>query len=390
MRRLTNSRIIAAFCSAALAVLLIFTWAPPGASAAEPQVSDNGDVTFNIKALNATQVTVMGEFRWGQDPLPLQKSASGMWSVTVKGLTPDFYDYSFFVDGVRTVDPSNPLIKQGNTSVASMFLIPGKEVSYAMNQMVPHGEITQLWYHSSTLNEQRRMHVYTPPGYSKSQQSYPVLYLLHGGGEDDSGWSTVGRAGFILDNLIAAGKAVPMLLVMPNGDLPLGASPAEVFGKPATPFAIEVRAKRERKFVVEFINDVIPMVEKRYRVYKDPAHRAVAGLSMGAAYSAEILKKNPLDLAYYGIWSMGFFFLDAQKFSAESPNLVKQIDKVNKNVRLISSMVGNKDMARNGATKLNGVLKELGLHTEFAMSEGGHTWVNWRAYLRDFAPRLFK
>ena len=150
----------------------------------------------------------------------MTKDDEGVWSITVGPLTPDFYSYAFNVDGVRTVDPKNAMIKQGLSSLDSMFLVPGDEAEFEATKDVPHGEIRAVWYRSGTLDMPRRMHVYTPPGYEGGTREYPVFYLLHGGGDEDSGWSTIGRAGFILDNLIAAKKAVPMIVVMPNGSLP--------------------------------------------------------------------------------------------------------------------------------------------------------------------------
>ena len=150
----------------------------------------------------------------------MTKDDEGVWSITVGPLTPDFYSYTFHVDGVRTVDPKNAMIKPGLNSLDSMFLVPGEEAEFETTKDVPHGEVRAVWYRSGTLDMLRRMHVYTPPGYEGGSEKYPVFYLLHGGGDEDSGWSTIGRAGFILDNLIAAKKAVPMIVVMPNGSLP--------------------------------------------------------------------------------------------------------------------------------------------------------------------------
>ena len=151
-------------------------------------------------------------------PVKIEKGEQGVWSTTLGPLAPDSYSYSFTVDGVRTLDPKNPTIKQGVASVDNMFFLPGEEAAFQDNRLVPHGEIRKVWYRSSTLDMQRRMHVYTPPGYEGGKAAYPVFYLLHGGGDEDSGWSTIGRAGFVLDNLLAEKKAQPMIVVMPNGD----------------------------------------------------------------------------------------------------------------------------------------------------------------------------
>src|SRR5262245_41587306 len=191
--------------------------APP--RLASPEAHADKKVTFRILAPKATEVTLRGDWMTGA-PEKLAKDEKGVWSATVGPLTPDFYSYAFTVDGVRTLDPRNPTIKQGIASLDNMFFLPGPEAAFQDNKPVPHGDVRKVWYQSSTLGTQRRMHVYTPPGYDAAKESDPVLYLLHGGGDEDSGWSTIGRAGFILDNLIADKKAKPMLVVMPNGSLP--------------------------------------------------------------------------------------------------------------------------------------------------------------------------
>lgn len=171
----------------------------PNDTLVSPEVQADHKVTFRIYAPKASEVTVGGDFG---TPAKLTKDDNGVWSATVGPLTPDFYSYSFSVDGVKTLDPKNASIKQGIAGNDNMFFVPGKEADFEDNKNVPHGDIRQVWYHSSTLDTQRRMHVYTPPGYDSGADKYPVFYLLHGGGDEDSGWSTIGRAGFILDNLI--------------------------------------------------------------------------------------------------------------------------------------------------------------------------------------------
>jgi len=212
-----------------LGVLVLSGFAAPGTAqqpkkdppprVVSPQVHPDKKVTFRIRAPKASEVTVRGDWMTGPAE-KLAKDDQGVWSVTVGPLAPDFYSYAFTVDGVRTLDPQNAMIKQGLASLDNMFFLPGPEADFEDNKAVPHGDIRKVWYQSATLKEQRRMHVYTPPGYDANNDKYPVFYLLHGGGDEDSGWSTIGRAGFILDNLIAAKKAKPMIVVMPNGSLP--------------------------------------------------------------------------------------------------------------------------------------------------------------------------
>ena len=184
----------------------------PNDTLISPQVLSDRRVTFRIYAPKASEVTLRGDWMEAPGPVKLEKGEKGVWSVSVGPLVPDFYSYAFTVDGVRTLDPKNATIKQGNTSLDNMVFVPGAEAAFEDTRPVPHGEIRQVWYQSATLGMQRRMHIYTPPGYDSSEARYPVLYLLHGGGDEDSGWSTIGRAGFILDNLLADRKAKPMLV----------------------------------------------------------------------------------------------------------------------------------------------------------------------------------
>ncbi|HLK96187.1 MAG TPA: alpha/beta hydrolase-fold protein, partial [Hymenobacter sp.] len=225
-----------------------------------PQALADKRVIFKIYAPKADEVTVSGDFMSGNKPLSLTKNEQGVWSVTVGPLKPDYYTYTLMVDGVRTADPKNPVIKQGISSLENVFLVPGPETAFEDVTAVPHGEVREVWYSSSSLGTMRRMHVYTPPGYEKGATKYPVFYLLHGGGDDDSGWNTVGRAGFIIDNLLAAGKVKPMIVVMPNGSMP---SPPST-GTGTTP-STQALTRMRSLFANEFRNDIMPYVEKTYR-----------------------------------------------------------------------------------------------------------------------------
>src|SRR3954451_6705294 len=270
--------------------------ATPNDTLKSTEVADDHKVTFRIYAPKASEVSVSGDFAQGGK---MEKDEQGIWSRTVGPLTPDFYSYKFNVDGVRTVDPKNAMIKPGLNSLDSLFLVPGDEAEFEMTKDVPHGEVRAVWYRSGTLNMPRRMHVYTPPGYEGSGETYPVFYLLHGGGDEDTGWSTIGRAGFILDNLIAARKAVPMVVVMPNGSLP---PPKDMPARPAPGEAPspEFRAAMETmqdRFTDELLKEVIPAVEKTYRVKTGRENRALAGLSMGGGQTLRVLVTHPEDFA---------------------------------------------------------------------------------------------
>jgi enterochelin esterase family protein len=345
-------------------------------------------VTFRIQAPKAEEVTLRGDWMEGA-PEKLAKDENGLWSITVGPLTPDYYSYAFTVDGVKTIDPRNASIKQGVSSLDNMFFLAGDEANFEDNRPVPHGQIRQVWYRSGTLDTQRRMHVYTPPGYDATSDKYPVLYLLHGGGDEDSGWSTVGRAGFILDNLIAERKAKPMVIVMPNGSLPRPANaPTVTPGQQPSPAAIAAFAAWQNRFTDELMKEVIPVVEKEFRAANGRENRAIAGLSMGGGQSLRVITAHPDQFGFVAIWSAGISRNDGE-WEQENEAFLKQADDVNRNIKLFSIAVGDKDFTLAGSKALSEVLNKHGIHSELHISGGGHTWINWRKYLRDLAPKLF-
>jgi enterochelin esterase family protein len=315
-------------------------------------------------------------------PASQQKDSQGVWSVTLGPLKPDYYSYTFTVDGVRTLDPRNPTIKQGISSLESMFFLPGEEAAFQENRPVPHGEIRQVWYQSSTLGTQRRMHVYTPPGYESSRDRYPVFYLLHGGGDEDSGWSTIGRAGFIMDNLLAEKKAKPMIVVMPNGSLPRPAAAGAPLG-PAS------RTSSQERFTSELMKDVIPFVERRYRALAGSENRAIAGLSMGGGQTLSVITSHPDQFAYVGIWSAGIFG-NAADFEQRNSAFLGSPDRINRQVKLLAITIGDKDFLLNSSKTLSELLNRKGIKHHLQLTEGGHTWINWRRYLNEFTPQLFR
>ena len=385
-----------------LALLALAAVDPPRASAQfprrqptpndtlkSPEVAPDKKVTFRIYAPKADEVSVSGDFGRGGK---LTKDDRGVWSLTVGPLTPDVYSYSFQVDGVRTVDPKNPLFKPGLSSLDSLFLVPGSEAEFEENRDVPHGEVRAVWYRSGTLDMPRRMHVYTPPGYERGSDTYPVLYLLHGGGDEDSGWSTIGRAGFILDNRIAAHEAVPMLVVMPNGSLP---PPRDMPPRPAPgePLSAEFRAAMEKlqgRFTDELLKEVVPFVEKTYRVKAGPENRALAGLSMGGGQTLRVLTTHPDQFAYVAIWSAGLFGGNAEQWEQRNEDFLAAAERVNRSVKRLEIAVGDQDFALAGSKALAEVLKKRGITHELHTSGGGHTWINWRHYLNELAPKLFR
>jgi enterochelin esterase-like enzyme len=247
-----------------------------------------------------------------------------------------------------------------------------------------------VWYRSGMLDTQRRMHVYTPPGYDGSADKYPVFYLLHGGGDEDSGWSTIGRAGFILDNLIAAGKARPMLVVMPNGSLPRPTNmPRPTPGQPPSPEAAAAMAALQDRFTNELMKEVVPTVEKNFRVQSGRENRALAGLSMGGGQTLRVVTTNPDQFAYVAVWSAGIGNNPGQ-WEERNAEFLKKAEQLNRDVKLFSISVGDKDFTFAGSKALSEVLNKHGIKNELHVSGGGHTWINWRHYLRDLAPRLFE
>jgi enterochelin esterase-like enzyme len=387
---------------AACACLLLFAWGwspeasgqmprrepTPNDTLLSPEILPDRQVVFRIYAPKASAVSVRGDWMGSSDPLKLIKDEKGVWSVTASPLTPDFYTYTFDVDGVRTLDPKNPTVKPGNTSLDDMFYVPGPEAAFEDNRAVPHGEIRQVWYQSSTLGMQRRMHVYMPPGYERGSARYPVFYLLHGGGDEDAGWSTIGRAGFIVDNLLAEGKAKPMIVVMPNGSLPRPASLT-----PATPGAVPdpaAMAAAQDRFTNELLKEIVPFVEKNYRALAGRESRAIAGLSMGGGQTLRVVTTNPDQFAYVAVWSMGVNAQASADFEKRSTAFFGDADRTNKWIKLFSISVGDRDFTVAGAKNLAELLKKHGIKHELHMSGGGHTWINWRHYLNDYAPLLFR
>jgi enterochelin esterase-like enzyme len=369
----------------------------PNDTLKSPEVSADDRVTFRIWAPKASEVSVTGDWvaQGRGSGGKLEKDDRGVWSITVGPLVPDFYSYSFTVDGVKTIDPKNAMIKQGEASLDSMFFVPGAEAAFEDIRPVPHGEIRIAWYQSAVLDRLRSMHVYTPPGYDSGNQKYPVFYLLHGGGDEDSGWSTIGRAGFILDNLIADRKAKPMIVVMPNGSMPraAGAGPAgpPAPGTPPDPAVQRAQEQARQKFVDELLNNVIPYVEKNYRVLADRDHRAIAGLSMGGGQTLAVAPSHLDKFAYVGVWSAGVNPAVAEDFVKRNAAFFENPEKTNGMVRLFWVGAGEKDqLAGPGAKNLAQMLDAHGIKHEYHESEGGHTWINWRHYLNEYAQLLFR
>ena len=376
----------------------------PGPVVVSPEVSADRRVTFRILAPDAQKVElrspgdIPGIGGRGVAPPELTKGAEGVWERTFGPLPAGAYRYVFMVNGVTVVDARNPNISQTNTTVYSLAVVPGSDVFDTKN--VPHGAVATIHYNSTALGGIRRMHVYTPPGYEMSRERYPVLYLLHGAGDVDESWSSVGRAGFILDNLIAANKAKPMLVVMPAGHVngagaALGGKVPEaaVQGMPGVGTGPD-------PFANDFLTDLLPYVEKNYRVLTDRPNRAIAGLSMGGNQTLNIAIPHLEKFAYIGVFSSGIITgargaapADTGPFaeSWEKQHLT-ELDNVasKRGLGLMWFSTGKEDFLIDTTRKTVELLKKHGFKPVFLESEGAHTWLNWRDYLSAFAPQLFQ
>lgn len=336
-----------------------------------PEIHPDRTVSFRLRAPKASQVTISIEVA---RPQAMTKDDGGVWSLTVGPLEPDMYDYSFNVDGLRTIDPGNIDIKNPTTSI---LLVPGEPPALWEVRHVPHGAVNIHWYDSKSVGTTRRLYVYTPPDYGKTDAKYPVLYLLHGAGDDESGWTVAGHANLIMDNLIAEGKAKPAIIAMPFGHVP---RPAPAGGNPAGAFG-----RTNQLFKQDLLNDVIPLVEATYRVHTDPAHRAIAGLSMGGGQSQSIGLNHPELFGYVGVWSAGLARNPDEAFK----QLLANADESHKSLKLLWIGIGKQDAGFDRAQALSKWMTDHNVKNEWHPSEGAHQWPVWRRYLAEFVPRLF-
>ena len=354
----------------------------PNDTLKSPNVMADKRVAIQIYAPKASEVTVGGDFSSTNKPVSLVKNEQGVWSTVLGPLRPDYYTYTLMVDGVRTMDPKNPVVKQGISSLENVMAVPGAETVFEDNRAVPHGEVREVWYSSESLTMMRRMHVYTPPGYEKGNGKYPVFYLLHGGGDDDSGWNTVGRAGFILDNLLAAGQAKPMIVVMPNGSMPM--PPATGQTNP-----MQGLSTMRDMFANEFLKDIMPFVEKTYRTLPNRENRALAGLSMGGFQTLDVSLTRPDLFDYVGVFSSGFFGPAIDEAETKYAKALNDAS-FNKNKKLFWVEIGKDDFVMDANKKTLALLDKHKIKYQYKETTGGHTWINWRQYLNEYVPQLFK
>jgi enterochelin esterase family protein len=359
----------------------------PNDTLKSPEVGTDGRVTFRLYAPSAREVKVQAEgreptpgmteeeMRKGFGGIPMSKAENGVWSIMYGPIQPGVYRYSFLVDGVATVDPKNPHASESLNSVRSMYEVAGADfLEYKPG--VAHGAMAAVEYDSAAVAGLRRMHVYTPPGYESGSQHYPVLYLLHGGGDSDDSWPTVGRAGAILDNLIAAKQATPMIIVMPAGHI-----------SPEFQLRTGMNTMGHDKFNQDLIGSIVPYIDSHYRTQTDREHRALAGLSMGGLQALTMSLTNSDLFSYIGIFSSGWF--PQMREDVEKTDLA-QYKANGKPFKLYWVGVGKLDIANANSAATVVLLKKYGITPETYESEGFHAWNNWRDYLHVWAPRLFK
>ena len=342
-----------------------------------PEIAGDS-TTFRLSADYATVVTLYGSWLPGYgDRIPMVKGEGGVWSVTIETPDPEIYTYNFFVDGVSVNDPQNYMVQRDGTRYLNMLLVPG-ERSENYFESSQRGTVSYKWYDSELLGLNRRLTVYTPYGYETSKAKYPVLYLLHGGGGDEEAWTSMGRAAQILDNLIEKGLAEPMIVVMPNGNA--GQQAACTMGLSVKEFPrTEANANL---YVTSLVKEIIPYIEKNYRVIAKPEARAIAGLSMGGGHTITATTLFPGTFDYICPMSCGV---------SESDHLDADLQGIKKaGYKLYWIGCGTADFAMPGSEVLDEALTRNGMEHTFFTSDGGHEWKNWRLYLNTFARLLFK
>jgi enterochelin esterase-like enzyme len=340
-----------------------------------PEVKSDRSVVFRIYAPKAEAATVTSSDIPGKyQPRTMKKGENGVWEITLGPVDAGTYRYVFNVDGVTVADSRNPALSESNATAWSVVHVPGAD--FMDTTSVPHGAVACVYYPSSALSRTRRLHVYTPPGYEAGTEKYPVFYLLHGAGDSDDSWTSVGRANFILDNLIAANKAKPMIVVMPAGHTgPFGGGgKGGGFGN--------------AKFEDDFQKDIVPYIERHYRVLEGRPHRAIAGLSMGGAQTLALAVARPKDFGYVGVFSSGLIFGKTADWEKQVQGFADS--EAQKGLKLLWFGTGTEDFLMPRTRETVDLFKKHGANPVFRETNGGHTWINWQLYLNEFAPRLFR
>lgn len=342
-------------------------------SAKYPQILPDNRVVFRIKAPDAQKLQIdLGK------KYDMQRDTGGYWTVTTDSISEGFHYYSLIIDGIAVADPASESF-YGMGRMASGIEIPFTEGGYYALKDVPHGDIRIKKYFSKAMNTWREMYVYTPPGYDNSTEKYPVLYILHGGGEDQRGWATQGKTDLILDNLIAENKAKPMIIAMIDGNIGMQGGIAG-FGENAL-----------KAFENELKNAAVPFVESNFRVLTDAKNRALAGLSMGGLQTLHAGVRNSDMFAYLGVFSSGWWANNTKLSDPQYDFMKKNASTINSNLKQFwISMGGKEDIAYNNCKIMLSKFDEMNIKYTYSEYRGGHAWPVWRHDLHNFAQLLFK
>jgi enterochelin esterase-like enzyme len=357
-----------------------------------PRLNTDRSVTFRVQAEHGQKVQLLLEL--GRSVYDMTKGEDGFWEVTTKPLLPGFHYYAISVDGFVSNDPGSRVFFAAGKEVSGLE-VPGPESEFFAVNDVPHGTVRTEWYRSRTTGETRRIFIYTPPGYDQSEQRYPVLYLQHGFGEDEAGWSDQGHENFILDNLIAARKAKPMIVVNANGmaDVelkpppPPPSHPDQNDPTHSTSVARFFMEQRYPLFDHMLIDELIPHIDGNFRTIPDRQHRALAGLSMGGAQALQVGLNHLNEFAYLGAFSPA---VDITNLGTDFNAALANSEKVNEQLRLLWIGIGSDDFLYAPVKSSHDLLERAGINHVWVESSGAHVWTVWRKYLADFAPRLFQ
>lgn len=353
-----------------------------------PVVNADGTVTFNFYSPSAQRVSVSGDFdEIRNQRLEMTKQENGVWTVTTKALNPELYSYSLSVDGQRFVDPANSYVNRDISTLSNIFIVTKSDDDkghlYSVND-VPHGTLSRVWYDSPTLGQQRRMTVYLPAAYD-GKKVFPVMYLLHGHGGDETAWGDLGRASQIMDNLIAEGKCVPMIVVMPNGNPTCNAAPGWWHEGMYTPDGNAFNQRGAKASMEESFMDIVNYVDSHYKTIKKRSGRAVTGLSMGGGHTFGISRLYPETFDYYGLQSAAVRVQQNDaKFNEQMTRLFSSKPK------LFWIAIGKEDFLIQQNNGLRQYLDEHKYPYEYYENDGGHIWRNWRIYLTMFAQKIFR
>lgn len=355
-----------------------------------PEIHPDGTITFRLKAPNARKVVVSGTWSPKSFRSVEMVKKDSIFEAVVGPVVRDAYEYEYIIDGIPTLDPNVNLVTRDGAWIQNMLIVPGEASKvYEVND-VPHGSLQTIWYPSPSLNANRRMQVYLPAGYEDSKDSYPVMYLLHGGGGDEECWLSRGRANIIADNLIASGAAKKMIIVITNGNFQTPAAPLN--RNSTMSIAGGIGAMASGKFEESMVKDVVPFIEKHYRVKADPQHRALTGFSMGGFQTQNISNANPTMFKYIGVMSMGLFSSALRGASDYSKD--KHVAQLKALIQAKPAVywigMGKDDFLYDSGVKLRALYDEVGLHYTYVENEGTHDWNSWRMYLKTFMPLCFQ